>query len=156
MSTAIAPIKVRRLQHVVLQVSDVERSVKFYSDVLGLRLTRRRPNGAAFLHLGNRQLPDGGNDHDLAIFPGATAPAQQGAAGLVHVAWEVDTLEELAHAREVLQGYGALDGETNHGMSFSVYGRDPDGLQFEVFWTTNEPVGENVPLEIEKELARRS
>jgi catechol-2,3-dioxygenase len=156
MTTTTTPINVRRLQHVVLQVTDVERSTKFYSDVLGLRLTRTRPNGAAFLHLANRQLPDGGNDHDLAIFPGATGPARGGAAGLVHVAWEVDTLAELAHARDVLQGYGALDGETNHGMSFSVYGRDPDGLQFEVFWTTQEPVGENVPLEIERELARRS
>jgi catechol-2,3-dioxygenase len=155
MATAIAPVNVRRLQHVVLQVSDVERSVKFYGDVLGLKLTRTRPNGAAFLHVANRQLPDGGNDHDLALFPGATGPAPKGAAGLIHVAWEVDTLDELARAREVLERYGALDGQTNHGVSFSVYGRDPDGLQFEVFWTTKEPVGENVPLEIDKELAKR-
>ena len=150
MSTTTAPVNVKRLQHVVLQVTDVERSVKFYSDVLGLVLTRTRPNGAAFLH-----LPSNKNDHDFAIFPGATGPAQRGAAGLVHVAWEVDSLQELAHAREVLKAYGALDGETNHGMNFSVYGRDPDGLQFEVFWFTEEPVGENVPLELEQELATR-
>ncbi len=94
MTTTTTPIKVKRLQHVVLQVTDVERSVKFYCDVLGLKLNRTRPNGAAFLH-----LPDSGNDHDFAIFPGATGPAVKGAAELVHVAWEVDTLEELAHAR---------------------------------------------------------
>lgn len=150
MTQATAPVKVQRLQHVVLQVTDVERSVKFYCDVLGLKLNRTRPNGAAFLH-----LPHTGNDHDFAIFPGATGPAVKGAAGLVHVAWEVDTIDELAHARQVLQSFNALDGETNHGMNLSVYGRDPDGLQFEVFWFTQDPVGENVPLELEKELARR-
>ena len=151
MTTALTPIGVQRLQHVVLQVQDVARSVKFYGDVLGLVVTRYRPNGAAFLH-----LPNNNNDHDFAIFPGATGPAQRGAAGLVHIAWEVDSLAALAHAREVLQAYGALDGETNHGMNFSVYGRDPDGIQFEVFWFTDEPVGENVPLDIDAELARRS
>ena len=150
MTSTVTPIKVKRLQHVVLQVSDVERSTKFYCDVLGLELNRTRPNGAAFLH-----IPNSGNDHDLALFPGASAPANPQAAGLVHAAWELDSLEALAHAREVLQAYGALDGETNHGMSFSVYGRDPDGLQFECFWNTHEPVGENVPLEIDKELAKR-
>jgi catechol 2,3-dioxygenase-like lactoylglutathione lyase family enzyme len=151
MTSTITPINVKRLQHVVLQVTDVERSVKFYSDVLGLVLTRTRPNGAAFLH-----IPDSGNDHDFAIFPGATSPAPKGSAGLVHVAWEVATIEELARAREVLVSYGALDSETNHGMNLSVYGRDPDGLQFEVFWFTDEPVGENVPLELDRELAKRS
>lgn len=155
MTTVANPIKVRALQHVVLKVTDVERSVSFYRDVLGLKLTRTRPNGAAFLHLPHRQLPDGGNDHDLAIFPGAAGPASGDAAGLIHVAWEVAEIEELARARDVLKAYGALDGETNHGMSLSVYGRDPDGLQFEVFWVTNEPVGENVPLEIDKELAKQ-
>jgi catechol-2,3-dioxygenase len=150
-STATTPISVKRLQHVVLQVSDVERSIKFYCDVLGLELNRRRPNGNAFL-----RLPHSGNDHDLALFPGATAAPQPAAAGLIHVAWEVDSLEALAHSREVLTTYGALHSETNHGMSLSVYGRDPDGLEFEVFWNTREPVGENVPLELEKELAKRS
>lgn len=151
MTSTIAPITVKRLQHVVLQVSDVQRSTKFYCDVLGLELNRTRPNGAAFL-----RIPGGGNDHDLALFPGATAGPTAGAAGLVHAAWELESLDALAHARTVLASYGALDGETNHGMSFSVYGRDPDGLQFEVFWNTREPVGENVPLDIEQELAKRN
>ena len=150
MTSTVTPIKVKRLQHVVLQVSDVERSTKFYCDVLGLELNRTRPNGAAFL-----RIPDSGNDHDLALFPGASAGPTPDAAGLVHAAWELDSLEALAHAREVLQAYGALDGETNHGMSLSLYGRDPDSLQFEVFWNTREPVGDNAPLELEKELAKR-
>lgn len=150
MTTAITPITVKRLQHVVLQVADVARSVQFYRDVLGLELTRTRPNGAAFLH-----YPGSGNDHDLAIFPGATSGPVPGAAGLVHIAWEVPSLEALAHARDVLRAYGVLEEMTNHGMSFSVYGRDPDGLQFEAFWNSEEPVGENVPLDLDRELATR-
>jgi catechol-2,3-dioxygenase len=54
--------------------------------------------------------------------------------GLYHLAWEVETLPDLAEARRTLIGAGALTGESDHGNSMSLYATDPDGNEFEVFW----------------------
>ena len=126
---------ITRLNHAVLYVADVERSVAFYVDALGFR---RLPmaegmRGAAFL-----QAPGSTNDHDLGLFQmGAGAgPSAAGSAtvGLYHLAWEVDTLDELERLAEVLAARGALVGASDHGTTKSVYARDPDGLELEVAW----------------------
>jgi catechol-2,3-dioxygenase len=123
---------IHRLNHAVLYVRDVERSVAFYRDVLGFRAVLGLP-GAAFL-----QAPGSTNDHDLGLFQiGATAAAStagRGAVGLYHLAWEVDTLAALAAVRAALAGAGALVGSSDHGTTKSLYGKDPDGLEFEVVW----------------------
>jgi catechol 2,3-dioxygenase-like lactoylglutathione lyase family enzyme len=127
---------VHRLNHAVLFVRDVNRSVAFYRDVLGFRPIAMTPDGfrgAAFL-----QAPDSTNDHDLGLFEiGADAkpsPAGRGAVGLYHLAWEVDTLDELERIAAKLTGAGALVGTSDHGTTKSLYGKDPDGLEFEVVW----------------------
>ncbi|MEX0657620.1 MAG: VOC family protein [Egibacteraceae bacterium] len=126
---------ITRLNHAVLFVSDVARSVAFYRDVLGFRVLPVVPDGmdAAFL-----QAPGSTNDHDLGLFGiGADAgPSQAGRAtvGLYHLAWEVDTLETLGALQDALTAAGALTGASDHGTTKSVYGRDPDGLQFELAW----------------------
>ena len=151
MATASTPIRVQRLNHVVLQVSDVERSIKFYQDILGLELHRRRPNGNAFL-----RIPGSSNDHDLALFPrdGISRPKDD-SARLIHMAWQVDDPRELLHARDRLEAAGALVGSQNHGMSLSLYAQDPDGIEFEVFWAPpGAAVGENIDLDLEGELAK--
>ena len=121
-----------RLNHAVLYVTDVERSVAFYRDALGFRTVTALP-GAAFL-----QAPGSTNDHDLGLFEiGAGAgPSQAGRAtvGLYHLAWEVDTLDELERLQGVLAGHGALVGASDHGTTKSLYAKDPDGLEFEVVW----------------------
>jgi catechol-2,3-dioxygenase len=128
-------VGITRLNHAVLYVSDVDRSAAFYSDVLGFRTVAATPPGmrAAFL-----QAPDSTNDHDLGLFEiGAQAgaqPAGRGAVGLYHLAWEVDTLETLERTAQRLSEAGALVGATDHGTTKSLYGRDPDGLEFEVVW----------------------
>lgn len=127
---------VHRLNHAVLFVSDLNRSVAFYRDVLGFRPIAMTPDGfsgAAFL-----QAPDSTNDHDLGLFelgPGA-GPSQAGRStvGLYHLAWEVDTLDELERVASRLVDAGALVGSSDHGTTKSLYGRDPDGLEFEVVW----------------------
>jgi catechol-2,3-dioxygenase len=151
MNTVRTPIQVSRLQHIVLQVSDVERSITFYEEVLGLELNRRRPNGGAFLRLRGTDA-----DHHLALFPRAgISPPKDDSARLIHSAWEVDSIEALAYARRVLVERGALAGETNHGMSLSLCAKDPDGIEFEIFWSPGTPVGENVPLDLAAELEKR-
>ncbi|GAA5188638.1 VOC family protein [Rugosimonospora acidiphila] len=123
---------IHRLNHAVLYVRDVERSVAFYRDVLGFRAVTTGP-GMAFL-----QAPDSNNDHDLGLFEiGAAAgpsPAGRSTVGLYHLAWEVDTLDELERLRGLLTGAGALVGASDHGTTKSLYGQDPDGLEFEIAW----------------------
>ena len=127
---------VTRLNHAVLYVSDLERSVAFYRDVLGFERVDMTPEGftgAAFLRAG-----DSTNDHDLGLFEVGSAAgpslAGRGAVGLYHLAWEVDTLETLEAVAGRLSAAGALVGASDHGTTKSLYGRDPDGLEFEVVW----------------------
>ncbi|MGV9435497.1 VOC family protein, partial [Nocardia sp. NPDC003648] len=81
----------RGINHIVLFVADLPRSIAFYEDVLGFeRLAEGFPGGAFLRH------PGSANDHDLGLFQARTRGAGQGSVGLYHVAWEVDTLAELA------------------------------------------------------------
>ncbi|HZB71175.1 MAG TPA: VOC family protein, partial [Acidimicrobiales bacterium] len=112
-------VPVTRLNHAVLYVRDVERSVAFYTDVLGFRRIDMTPDGfrgAAFL-----QAPGSTNDHDLGLFEiGAGAgPSGAGRAtvGLYHLAWEVDTLGELERLAGALSAAGALVGTSDHGTT---------------------------------------
>lgn len=127
---------VHRLNHAVLFVRDVNRSVAFYSDVLGFRQIAMTPDGfrgAAFM-----QAPDSTNDHDLGLFELGPNAGPSGAGrttvGLYHLAWEVDTLEELERIALRLSEAGALVGTSDHGTTKSLYGKDPDGLEFEIVW----------------------
>jgi catechol-2,3-dioxygenase len=121
-----------RLNHAVLFVADVDRSVGFYTEVFGMQVVAREPRAnAAFL-----RLPRSGNHHDLGLFGVGTAggPKRRGAIGLYHLAWQLDTVDELADARRSLADAGAFTGESSHGATLSVYGADPDGNEFEVMW----------------------
>lgn len=151
MSAITTGIGLRRLQHLVLWVSDVERSVRFYCDLLGFEVTRRYPR-AAFL-----KIPGTPDDHHLGLFeqPGVRPP-HEGVARMYHSAWEVGALTDLVTAQRRLVESGALVGSSDHGTSLSLYAKDPDGLEFEIFWT--RPDGAPTPtraLDLAAELARR-
>ena len=123
---------VTRLNHAVLYVSDVERSVAFYAEGLGFRTVNSLP-GAAFL-----QAPGSTNDHDLGLFEigsgAAASTAGRGSVGLYHLAWEVDTLDELERIAATLSEMGSLHGASDHATTKALYAKDPDGLEFEVSW----------------------
>ena len=120
-----------RLNHAVLFVADLERSLGFYQRAFGLVVVAREPRAnAAFL-----RLPRSGNHHDLGLFGvGAQPPRPRGSLGLYHLAWQVDTIDELEEARLTLVELDALTGESSHGATKSVYAQDPDGNEFEVMW----------------------
>jgi catechol-2,3-dioxygenase len=120
-----------RLNHAVLFVADLERSIAFYQQAFDMVVVAREPRAnAAFL-----RLHLSGNHHDLGLFGVGAQPARpRGALGLYHLAWQVDTLDDLAHARATLAELGALSGESSHGATKSVYAADPDGNEFEVMW----------------------
>ncbi|MEW9554600.1 VOC family protein [Nonomuraea sp. NPDC050783] len=123
---------VQRLNHAVLYVRDVERSVAFYREALGFEVVMGM-RGAAFL-----QAPGSTNDHDLGLFQIGADAAPSGAGhtsvGLYHLAWEVDTLDELERVAGKLAELGALVGSSDHGTTKALYAKDPDGLEFEVSW----------------------
>ena len=122
-----------QLNHAVLFVSDLRKSVDFYTDVLGFqRIEMGGLQGAAFL-----RAADSTNDHDLGLFeaPGAgSSGAGRTTVGLYHLAWEVDTLDELERTAKRLADAGALGGASDHGTTKSLYGRDPNGIEFEIVW----------------------
>lgn len=120
-----------RLNHAVLFVSDLQRSIAFYQSAFGMEVMAREPRAnAAFL-----RLPRSGNHHDLGLFGIGPQPQERRPRlGLYHLAWQVDTIEELEEARMILANLDAYTGESSHGATKSIYGQDPDGNQFEVMW----------------------
>jgi catechol-2,3-dioxygenase len=155
---------ITRLNHAVLYVRDVSRTVAFYRDVLGFGIKHELPGGmGAFL-----QAPDSTNDHDLGVFGiGAEAgdsQAGRSTVGLYHLAWEVQTLDDLEDYQTRLANAGALVGASDHGTTKSLYARDPDGIEFEVVWIIPAHLLDDaavaagksriLPLDIVKEKAR--
>jgi catechol-2,3-dioxygenase len=127
---------ITRLNHAVLFVRDLERSLAFYTEVLRFRRIDMTPEGfagAAFL-----QAPGSTNDHDLGLFEIGSNAGPSGAGrttvGLYHLAWEIDTLAEMQQLANSLAENGALAGSSDHGTTKSLYGKDPDGLEFEIAW----------------------
>jgi catechol-2,3-dioxygenase len=151
-------MNVKKLNHAVLRVRDLDRSLTFYHDVLGLEPMARRGNMMAFM-----RAPGSPNHHDLGfarVGENAPAPNESG-VGLYHLAWEVGEIEDLRDAADALMRYGTLSGASDHGASKSVYGYDPDGNEFEVMWAVPpehwgefEKSAPTLPLDLEAEIKR--
>ncbi len=155
---------ITRLNHAVLYVRDLERSVAFYRDVLGFRPLADMASlkGAAFL-----QASGSTNDHDLGLFEVGPAAGPSGAGrstvGLYHLAWEVDTLDDLAGIAGRLQAAGALGGASDHATTKALYAKDPDGIEFEVSWLVPAALVDDEvlagrtsikPLDLDREIER--
>jgi catechol-2,3-dioxygenase len=124
---------VNRLNHAVLYVRDAETTASFYERVLGFERLPMGFPGAVFM-----RAPGSTNDHDIGLFSIGAGAGASGAGrstvGLYHLAWEVDTLEELDDLSARLEAAGALVGASDHGTTKSLYAKDPDGLEFELAW----------------------
>jgi catechol-2,3-dioxygenase len=157
--TVAVSIPVSRLNHAVLFVRDAARPAEFYGRVFGFEVVASEFDGkAVFMRAGG-----GDNHHDLGLFSlGPEAPrAPRGSVGLYHLAWEVPTIEDLADASRILSEAGALGGASDHGVSKSLYGHDPDGNEFEIMWRVPraswgdyEGHGAIMPLDIDAEVRR--
>lgn len=125
------PIRTHKVSHVVLNVSDVERSTRFYTEILGFKFSDRNARGMVFL----RNHTD---HHTIAFARGPTdgtlAPSDRYLT-LSHVALEVDSVDDLFKAREFLQQQGIeieFEGRRGAGCNVSVEFRDPDGYMIEL------------------------
>jgi catechol 2,3-dioxygenase len=127
------PFRITKIGHVVLNVSDLERSVKFYTEVLGFRISdvypeSMMPGGMVFL----RCNPD---HHGIALVGGLQQPSHS--IELNHVAFEVGSLDEVLLARDRLRQFAAqidFEGRRRAGVQIAVEFRDPDGHRLEIYW----------------------
>jgi catechol-2,3-dioxygenase len=125
-------IPVARLNHAVLYVRDAGRAADFYGRVFGFETVSTEFGGKAVF----MRAAGGENHHDLGLFsvgPDAPRPPR-GSTGLYHLAWEVPTIEDLVGAADALSKADALTGASDHAVSKSLYGADPDGNEFEIMW----------------------
>ena len=119
------------LGHVVFYVRELARSVDFYTKVVGLTEQGRIFNDRAALLSGGR------THHELLLIEvgAAPGPAEGRRIGLYHVGWKIGTtLDELkaTYERIMAEGY-PVDGVSDHTVSQSIYLRDPDGNEVELF-----------------------
>jgi catechol 2,3-dioxygenase-like lactoylglutathione lyase family enzyme len=142
-----SPVKIRKIGHVVIQVRDLERSMKFYTEVLNFRVSDRSPEGAVF-------LTSLGEHHTVGLFPSAGESAvtsQKGDVRLHHFAMEVESLDALFEAREYLKERGVpivFEGRHRMGGHTSIEFLDPDGFQLELYWDMDKtrPDGRSRPI----------
>jgi catechol 2,3-dioxygenase len=137
------PIDARvRIGHVHLKIADLERSLRFYCDVLGFELTQRYGTQAAFVSAGGYHHHIGLNTWESL---GGLPPPPE-ATGLYHVAILYPTRRALADAlRRVILAGIQLDGASDHGVSEALYLRDPDENGIELYWDRPPEVWPRTP-----------
>ena len=127
------PFKINKIGHVVLMVRDMQKSVEFYTQVLGFRISdvypdAMMPGGMVFMRCST-------DHHGVALVGGANAEDQN--AELHHMAFEVSTLDEVLRAREHLRKHDVpidFQGRRRAGCQVAVEFRDPDGHRLEIYW----------------------
>ena len=120
-----------RIGHVHLKVADLERSLRFYCDVLGFELMQRMGDQAAFISAGGYHHHIGLNTWDSR----GGSPPPPGSTGLFHIGILYPNRAALADAlRRLIKARISLDGASDHGVSEALYLRDPDEIGLELYW----------------------
>lgn len=129
--TGKSPIKVNKLGHLVYEVSDVEKTAKFWSEVMGFEETDRNEIGMVFFRCG-------ADHHAIGLKPGKAKSRPQGdeALKMEHLALEVDNIDVLFKARDYLEENGipvVFQGRKGAGGNAALHFCDPDGYEFELY-----------------------
>lgn len=139
-------MKAHYLGHVVFYVKDLERSLGFYRDLLGFKEVGRIFNGAA------AALTAGRTHHELLLIQVGDAPGPPHGRrrGLYHIGIKVgDSLDELRKAKAELEQAGvSIDGMSDHTVSQSLYLKDPDGNEVELYVDADESIWKNDPAAV--------
>ena len=124
-------LRPKQLGHLVLRVRDLDACERFYSEILGLHITNKRPGEMVFMSA--RETPS----HELALMAAdPDAPVlDRGGVGLYHFAWEMRSFEDLQQMYlELKQKEVDIVGIGDHGISIGVYILDPEGNEIEMFY----------------------
>lgn len=127
-----SPVRIRKLGHVVIQVRNLERSVRFYTEVLNFRVSDNATAGGVF-------LTAVGDHHTIGLFPSDGENAEipsEGAVRVHHFAFQVESLDELFEIRTYLRERGVpivWEGRRAMGGHTSVEFLDPDGYHLELY-----------------------
>lgn len=120
-----------RIGHVHLKVSDIERSLQFYRDILGFEVTQRYGSSAVFISAG-------GYHHHIGLntwHSKGAGPAPVNSVGLYHTAILYPAKKDLADIVRQLESVSyPLTGASDHGVSLAIYLNDPDGNGVELYW----------------------
>lgn len=139
-------MKAHYLGHVVFYVKDLERSLAFYRDLLGFKEVGRAFNGAA------AALTSGRTHHELLLIQVGEAPGPMTGRrrGLYHIGIKVgDSLDELRAAKRELEQAGVeIEGVSDHTVSQSLYLRDPDGNEVEIYVDADESLWRSNPASV--------
>jgi catechol 2,3-dioxygenase-like lactoylglutathione lyase family enzyme len=135
------PFRLQKIGHVVLNVADFERAVRFYTEVLGFKVSdvyppEMYPGGMIFMRLNH-------DHHGVAVVGGKASggTADRPNGDLNHFAFEVGTLDEVFLAREHLRTHGAtivFEGRRRAGCQIAVEFLDPDGNNLEIYWNVDQ------------------
>lgn len=127
-------MRIHELGHVVLYVSDLERSANFYRDLLGFREIARRPGMALY--------SSGRTHHEMMLLEVGGEPRRKDGPepGLYHIGFKIgDSTEELRTARAELEKAGVrIIGAADHHVTHSLYILDPDGNELELYADVND------------------
>lgn len=136
-------MKAHYLGHVVFYVKNLERSLGFYRDLLGFKEVGRIFNGTA------AALTAGRTHHELLLIQvgDVPGPASGPRRGLYHIGIKVgDSLDELRTAKQELEEAGvSIEGMSDHTVSQSLYLKDPDGNEVELYVDAEESIWKNNP-----------
>ncbi|HVM79848.1 MAG TPA: VOC family protein [Stellaceae bacterium] len=127
------PFRIGKIGHVVLNVTDMERSVRFYTEVLGFKVSdvypeEMVPGGMVFMRCN-------ADHHGVALV--GSMKERSPNVELNHMAFEVGTLDEVLRARDYLRKHGVqidFEGRRRAGVQIAVEFRDPDGHRLEIYW----------------------
>jgi len=125
-------IHLRKLGHVVLNVTDLEASVRFYTEVLGLQISDRYPDG--MVPGGMVFLRFDTDHHGVALVGGAPKVER---STLNHFAFEVGSPDDVFRARAWLRKHDVpivFEGRRRAGCQLAVEFRDPEGNNLEIYW----------------------
>ncbi|MGG9972317.1 VOC family protein [Ferruginibacter sp. SUN002] len=120
-----------RIGHVHLKVADIERSLKFYRDILGFQVMHYYGDSAVFISAG-------GYHHHIGLntwHSKGAGPASTNGVGLYHTAILYPTRKDLAViVQRLIEIKHPLTGAADHGVSEAIYLNDPDGNGVELYW----------------------
>ena len=126
-----SPVRVRKIGHVVFNVSDVERTTRFWTEIMGFHISDRNDRGMVFLR-------NASDHHTIGLAPAGDkgkAPDSHG-VGFSHCALEVSTVAELYTIRDFLRSKGVeidFEGRRGPGCNIGLEFKDPDGFNIEIY-----------------------